>query len=216
VKRTQYTSIGLSFLLTEPESAEEFDKLAGSVGACVSEANSNVGYRSTSPAIRAALCVALAALTGEPRKSKGKVNSKGEAVMVNGEQDTVPDETEKAYVNRLLSGQYLVADRAPLTKDEAQGVMNKLQAEKPELFVLDPSTTERSKKAPKEIELAADQIVAAIESGATSFERVFNNVANSIGCDVEELGEHNRDNLVSALVRDANKQAQDRANKFLA
>jgi hypothetical protein len=217
MRKSENSTMSLKFFVTEPDSAEEFDKLAGSLGACVSDANNNVKYRSTYPGIRAALCEALEVYTGEPRRSKEKKNSKGEIVAVNGVAQSAPSETEKAYYDRLLAGRYDVAsERAPLTEGEAQNILSELAKSQADLFIVSPAATERSKKMPKDITSNADSIMAYVESGTTTIERVFDNIAADLGVDVDQLGDPSYDTLCSALVSVKDKQARDAAAKFVS
>lgn len=215
MRKTEYSTLGLNFFITEPATPDEFDKLAGKVGACVEDANSNVNYRSTFPGVRAALCEELEALTGEPRKTRDKKNAKGEVVTdKDGKPVQTPAETEKAYYNRLLAGNYEVADRAPLEESEAQAVLTKLQQDRPELFVMDPTPAERSKKAPKEIESAADSLLARVEAGETTGDKIFSNIAAELGCEPSAFGEFSRDSLVAALVAIKEKEDRERSDRF--
>lgn len=211
---TKNSTLGLDFFLSEPADADEFNQLAGNPNACVSDANNNVKYRSTYPGIRAAFVEKLAEFTGEPRKTKPKKNAAGEAVTKDGEPVLVTAETEKTYYNRLLLGKYEEVDRDPLTKEEAQSLMDELQKESPDTFVLDPTPATRSTKAPKEIEGAADNILARIEAGETDGEKVFTNIAAVLGAEVETLGEFSRENLVAALVAVKTKEDRERADRF--
>lgn len=60
VKQT-VKSCGVNYTIEVPTTAEEFDSLAGRVGACVEEANSNVIYRGTNADFRGEYLAALMA-----------------------------------------------------------------------------------------------------------------------------------------------------------
>lgn len=213
MKSNQNNILGLTCLISEPETAVEFDAVGGP-NSCVAEAVNNINYRSTYPSIRAALCLALIAATGEPRKGEPKTDKSGNPVLKDGEQQFTWSETEKDYLNRLYAGKFEVADRPALTQGEAQDVLNQLMRDQPDLFVCDPSPSSRSKKAPKEIENAADVLMARFEQGQGSIESTFEKLAEALGCEVESLGTPNRDNLVSALLAVRQKEARETADRF--
>jgi len=208
MKSNQNNILGLVCMIDEPETALEFDAVGGP-NSCVREAVNNINYRSTYPGIRAALCVALIAATGEPRKGEAKTDKSGNPVLKDGEQAFDWKETEKDYLNRLYAGKFEVADRPALTQGEAQSVLNQLMSDQPDLFVCDPSPSSRSKKAPKEIENAADVLMARYEQGQGTIEGTFEKLAAVLGCEARD-----RDNLVAALLAVKQKEARETADRF--
>lgn len=98
---TKVNSLGLELAYETPNTAEEFDQLAGVEGSCVSEATSNILYRSTLTTFRNLFCEKLAEETGIDRLTKvtgTKKNSEGE------EEEVVAwDESEAVFVKRVCA-----------------------------------------------------------------------------------------------------------------
>ena len=194
-------TLDLTFPVTVPKTASAFDRMAGRTGACVEEAVRNVIYRGVNHDFRAALCERLEAETGEPRKS----HEEGEGEK----KRTVYDETEKQYKARLIVEGHTDDEQCQLFANEIG-----------KTIVFDPSPSSRSKKAPKEIENAADNLLAAIEgdsTGSTTAETVAGKIASRLGIAAfaDSFGEWSRDSLIAALVALKEKEDRERTNSLL-
>lgn len=198
MKKYQNTTLGLQIVIDVPETAEEFDKLAGRTGACVEEAVRNVIYRSVNPEFRRNLCERLEKETGIERASK-----------TTGEGDdakTVYTQTEKEYYNSFLVDGHIDEETAQMYANEIAATLT-----------FDPSPTTRAKKAPKEIETAARHIMDAIKSGTTDEDTVKSKFVAVLGIESFDasFGDLTEESLVRALVADKEKQDRERTNKFV-
>jgi hypothetical protein len=137
MKTKQYNSAGLSVAFKVPETVEEFDRLAGSEGAALSEATDNVVYRGTLADFRSELCERLATETGVERSTRdtGKVR-KNEAGV--DEPVLVYDETEVDFIKRVCA-----------TKGVEVTVFQPLADEIASKLVFDPKPRERKAATPK-------------------------------------------------------------------
>ena len=81
--------------LDGPDTPEQFDQLAGSVGACLREATLNVVYRGTLTAVRAEVCEKIEERTDLERKTRpsGRKDESGEDIVE-------WDESELEFVKR--------------------------------------------------------------------------------------------------------------------
>jgi tetrahydromethanopterin S-methyltransferase subunit G len=199
----QFKSLGFNFNLAVPETAEEFDQLAGKSGACVDEATRNVVYRQANHDFRKAFCEAVENETGIPRETKTVKNAKGE-------EREVFDEKEQEYINRVQIAKD--ENDEPVTNEEKLQVIAS-QVGKDIKF--DPTPSERKKKAPKEIEENAKGILANIEAGNTKAATVASKFGEALGCDFATVyGEVTEESLVQALLAVKAKEDRDRTNRF--
>lgn len=199
MKQHLNNTLGLSVSVEVPENSEEFDKLAGRPGACVDEANRNVLYRGWNHEFRATLCEELAKETGVERKTK--------TVGEGDNAKEVPAETEKVYYNRLIA-------EGHIDTEKAQEIATRIAPS----IKFDPAPAQRSKKAPKEIEAAATNILAAIEAGQTDEATVKSKIAKAL--EIEDFDavygeELSQETLVAALVADKEKQDRERNARFV-
>lgn len=170
MKQTQYDSLGLKVLVNAPETAEEFDNLAGKIGACVEEAVNNVAYRDTLADFRSTFCEALEAETSIPRTR--------EQALVDGKPKTTEDgkpilvftESEGKYISRIRATKDLLKPDAwqtayqPLANRVVAGVAiaNGTITDSPDnAITLDPKAREKKAKTVPETYLKlADEIIA--------------------------------------------------------
>jgi len=194
----QNKSLDLNFTVMVPESAEEFDRLAGVTGACVGEANRNVIYRSVNHEFRDKLCERMENETGVPRESKTSKKADGTEV-------TEYTENEKAYINRLLAGKHIDEDKMQLIATEVG-----------KTCIFDPSPSTRTTKIPKEIASAAADILFAVSEKKTTPDRVMANFAAVLGVDFQgAYGAFSEDSVAKALIALRDKQARERANSLI-
>lgn len=168
MKNVEVTSMGLKLVIPAPDSADEFDKLAGKNGACLEEGIANVIARSTLAEFRDTLLhgreadkdkgieeiIGLDKQSGVDRKSKVVGKTKGG-------KDILEWESELDYFKRILA-----------TKD---WVVEKIQPFADTVIAacpFDPKASESSakpRKLPaKDRELATTIIDALITKGATT------------------------------------------------
>ena len=189
-------TLGFTANLKVPETAEEFDQLAGKVGACCEDATKNVIYRSWNHKFRAALCLAVEEESNIKRKTK--VTGEGDAAK------EVFDEKEQEYINRVIGEGF--------DEDKIQLIANSVSAE----VKFDPTPSERKKKAPKEIVNNAKAMLAAVAAGDSTAERIATNFSSALGVTFSEAyGEVNEESVIAALLAYKAKQDAENANKFL-
>lgn len=70
MKPVEIKTMGLSLNTNEPQTAEEYDQLAGALGACVASAAANIRYRNQLTRFRSAFCEWLEEETGIERESE--------------------------------------------------------------------------------------------------------------------------------------------------
>lgn len=198
MKAYQNTTLGLRFEVMVPETAEEFDNMAGLKGQCAAEAIRNVIYRTVNHEFRKAFCERLEKETGVPRKIKEV--KRGDKVVEE------YDETEQTYYNRLLAAKDIDEERAQLIANEIGKTL-----------VFDPSPTTRSAKVPKELQDACNGILAAVEAKTTTAATVMAKFAAALGIESFEAsyGAFNEESLIRALIADRDKQHRERLNKFV-
>lgn len=138
-------SLGFDLSFQVPANVSEFDALAKRDGSCLSEAISNVMYRSVLAEFRSTFCEKLEALTENPRKTRisGKTKT--------GEDIEVYDETEADYLKRVA------AEKGVETIS-----FSALALEVAASIVFDPSATERKASGPKKIAKSYMEIVDSI------------------------------------------------------
>lgn len=175
-----------------PSTVEEFDRLAGVVGAALSEGINNVLYRSSLASFRDGFCHGIEAvkdeqgnvttpaipgldtLTGIERKTKvSKPEKKNDAGEVTQQEVLAWDETEGVYVDRVFA--QLVADGKFPSIDAAQASFAEHAQLVLSAIVFDPKPTVKSSAGPKKtpktyvdiaksiIELCGGDVNAAIE-----------------------------------------------------
>lgn len=185
-----------------PETPEEFDSLGGP-GTCLREATNNVVYRKWNHDFRGALCERLVEETGVARATIIKKDDEGKEVEV-----LDPSETEKKYYNSLIAA-------GKLTEEQAQIIANEVA----ESIAFDPTPSKRSKKVPKEITVAATNILAAVDAGQVDEEKVIANFSAALDITPEDFtarfGEFGEEAVIAALIADADKQERERASRFL-
>ena len=116
MKKVNVKVLGVELSFGHYESADEADKHAGRVGACVDEANSNLQYRGASAAARTIICAVVAAATGVKRKETPALDAEGKPrTNAKGEPITKTSETEQVYVDRALAAKGLTL--AQITPD---------------------------------------------------------------------------------------------------
>ena len=195
-------TLGLAIVVQVPSTAEEFDQLAGRVGACLDEGTKNVIYRSVNHDFRKALCERLAEETGIARATVD--SAPAEDGTVSQVQD--PKETEKVYYNSLLADGHIDVEKA-------QVIANEIAAD----LTFDPSPTSRAKKAPKEIDNAVAGILAAVEAEATTAEIVEGKLAAKLGIEdfTASYGEFGAASLTAALLAEKAQADAARVNEYV-
>lgn len=195
VKDYSNTSCGATVNIQVPESAEEFDSLAGREGAAADAAVRHTIYHSWNQAFRTALAEAVASKTGEkPRQVGTKTNDKGEEEPVL--------ETDASFLN-YVTGEGLISgeDYAEL----AQSVADDLP--------FDPSPTPRTGRVSKEMKALAESVVAGVESGATTAEDVVAKLEATPGV---KVGEFTVDNVARAIKAREEYRKRQAASDLLA
>ena len=193
MKTIQNTSCGFTFPVSVPESADEFDRLAGRPGACLDEAISNVTYRGVNHDFRKEMCDALETqLEDFERAFEIKVNEK------TGKETKVHTEKELAFINRALADGHA-------TEEE----LNKIAQQVAATLEFDPSPSKRAKKVDKQIVAMAEGILAAIEAGSTTPDVVKSKIEAKLEIEDFEaqFGEFSQSSLTAALVLDKERAA---------
>lgn len=155
-----FSSLGLDFKLSVPETTEEFDTLAKRAGACLSEAINNIAYRSNLAQFRdlflhgqeADAETGAAAITGVEQETGIKRRTKE---VARGDKTVeVYDESEAKYFGRVCA----TLGKKP---EDFAHIARAVEA----TLVFDPSATERQPKAPskpgKVFMTAAQSIIEA-------------------------------------------------------
>lgn len=192
------TTLDCTFPVKVPSTADEFDQMAGRKGACVEEAIRNIIYRSVNHEFRAKLCAKLEEHTGIPRETK--TTGEGDSAK------TEYTETEKKYKARLiLSG--------AVDQERCQIFANEIAKE----IKFDPSPSKRRGGPTKEIQIAAESILNAIEMGQSSGDIVSAKIAAKLGISdfVASFGEFNEASLIQALVAIDEKEKREKVSGLL-
>jgi hypothetical protein len=148
----QFNCLGFTVAVKVPQTAEEYDQLAGRVGAILDDAISNVVYRGVLTGVRADFCEELEKATGIARKQSPTGKKKKDAAGV--EVDIMAyDESEAKYAARVQA-ELKLTDEAFVAAYQA--LMDKVVADEANSF--DPSETKREAKAKK---LPESYLVAA-------------------------------------------------------
>lgn len=210
MKQDRYDSLGLDVQVQLPETVEEFDSLAGKVGACLQEACDNVVYRGVLAQFRSAFVNEVEKQPGAPtqlrqQKKDQKGNLQFETVKVDGVDTQVPlmevTETEGKYINRVkaemnLTDEDYVARFQPIANSVASGIK------------FDPKASERKPKTPPKTYLeAADSIIA---KGGT-FERASEKLSTKLGYPVPAT----RDGIAFAIQEDQRRQRETMAAELV-
>lgn len=176
-----------------PESADEFDKLAGKAGAALMEAVNNVIWRKWNPEFRSKL---IERLTPEFGALQNKLDKSGNPVQIGTDEESgeaiYAKETEKDYVDRIQAeGKVSKADLQVI----AQEVADKIP--------FDPSTSE-STPAKKFVD-AAENVLARVKAGEKSISDI---VAKLKGRNAGMILSDNPDvNELAAALRDDEARA---------
>lgn len=192
------TTLDCTFPVKVPSTADEFDQMAGRKGACVEEAIRNIIYRSVNHEFRAKLCAKLEEYTGIPRETK--TTGEGDSAK------TEYTETEKKYKARLiLSG--------AVDQEKCQIFANEIAKE----IKFDPSPSKRRGGPTKEIQVAAESILNAIEMGQSSGDIVSAKIAAKLGIEdfVASFGEFNEASLIQALIAIDEKEKREKVSGLL-
>lgn len=136
-------SCGVSYNISVPETAEEFDSLAKRPGACVEEAVSNVIYRGTNADFRGAYLDKLVEHTGIQRPTKEHPEGVKDA----------EGNVKQVFVNSEGKDIDLIVAQAKLSDEQCQSIASTISV------TFDPSERERKVKEPnagkQDLELAA-------------------------------------------------------------
>ena len=199
--RKQIT-FGRTIILKEAESIEEFDTLAGRVGAALDAANDEVTYRGTLNECRRKIVEELEKVTGVKRTVIGKGPAKKDG--------TQPDVLEKdtVYVKRIENGILPSADIDALFQRVADTV------------AFDPASSSASGTVAKRFYSIADGVIAAVDAGQATWDTFRTNfTAANPGFEFDEVdGVPTRDSLAAAFKYDEArliKEAQSKAAGFL-
>lgn len=174
--------VGVSYNISVPETAEEYDQLAGKVGACVSSANRNVIYRQTNPQFRPKFCELVEEDTGIERKTKvtGTKTVKDDDGNETTEEIIGYAETEKVYLDRVYAEENLVDEEQIMAR--FGDLVSQAEAE----VVFDPSEHEAAPKVkkPKKIHrTTAEQILE--QAGEEALAMVASKLAEELDIEVE-------------------------------
>lgn len=198
MKQELFRTLGLNIMISVPESVEEFNKLAGNPDQCLNDAIKNVAYRQAYPEFRKGLCEAVEKETGLARKTK--TVGEGESAK------EVISEKEAVYIARALS------EVEGFTEEKLQAVANDVAKS----ITLDPTPTERKKKAPKEIVNNAKGVLLAIENGQTTAANFVAAISEDLGVDfIKTYGEVTEESIVNALLAIKAKEERDRQSKYV-
>lgn len=189
-------TLGFAVTVSVPETAEEYDGLAGRVGACVDDANNNVLYRSWNHKFRKALCEAVEEETGEER---------GNTVNEETGKKTFTEQ-EKVYVSRVIS-------EGLIEQEEVDSIAQRVAPG----IEFDPKPTSRKKKVPEEISKAVTTVLAALEEGTTTEAKVASNLAAQLGIEdfSASYGDVNEESLTRALIAREEKRQREVANDLI-
>lgn len=183
MKQDTVKCVGVSYNLQVPETAEEYDSMAGKVGACVESANKNVIYRQCNAQFRAKFCELVEDETGIERATKvtGTKTTKDDDGNETTEEIIGYAETEKVYLDRVYAEEGLA--------DEAQIVsrFGDLIEQAQDATTFDPKEREaaapRSKK-PKKIHRDTAEAIAE-QAGEEGLEHVAGKLAEELDLEVE-------------------------------
>jgi len=180
MQNTHQNTLGLTLAISVPSSADEYDQLAGRVGACVEDAVSESTYRNYLPSWKRVFFSRLAEQTGIERvvekDEDGKVTS---------------TEKETTYFKRVQA-------ETGKTADDYAALAQECADETP--FDLTPKS--RSTKIAKSFLEAADNILRAIENGQSTAETVANNLQGTnpgLVVVIDEDGVLDRDSLARGI-----------------
>lgn len=192
------TTLDCTFPVKVPSTADEFDQMAGRKGACVEEAIRNIIYRSVNHEFRAKLCAKLEEHTGIPRETK--TVGEGDSAR------TEYTETEKKYKARLILNGHV-------DQEKCQIFANEIAKE----IKFDPSPTKRRGGPTKEIQVAAESILNAIEMGQSTPDIVSAKIAAKLGLSdfVASFGVFNEGSLIQALVAIDEKEKREKVSGLL-
>ena len=153
---TDHNALGFSNLVVNgvPESAEEFDTIAGKSGACVEEAISNVLYRGWNAEFRKGVQKAIKDTTGFERLvvKQGPPKKDGTTSPIY--------ESEADYVKRYLAQEVGLGK----TKDAVMADLNGIAIGVAKSLKFDPKPSTRSTGPGKEWEAAAQSTLSSINN----------------------------------------------------
>lgn len=183
MKSEKNKCVGVAYSVNVPETAEEYDKLAGKQGACVESANKNVVYRSTNAQFRNLFAAAVEEDTGIERETdtigtKTVTDEDGNET----EEDIIGyTETEKVYLDRVY------AELGLETEEEKLARFGDIIAAIEPKLTFDPSerapASGKPRKARKEFRDAAAMI--AEKAGPEGLERAAAKLGEELGFEVE-------------------------------
>lgn len=179
MKEIQVKSLGLIYPVKVPETVEEFDELAGRVGACLESAVSNEIYRGTNAEFRSAFIDALPEATGIQRNAIATGETE-EVEDEDGNKTTVEVtklEDEGKYFDRVCAE--LGIDKSDNEAKQArfQPIIDKLYAEGSWSF--DPSPAKRKSGTRKPAKLtkgALETAAYAISLGEEALQKIVSNL----------------------------------------
>lgn len=182
MKQVQVKSVGVTYTVEVPESAEEYDQLAKKQGACVEAANANVIYRSLNAQFRSQLADAIEEETGHERATKVTGTREVEDEDGNKTTEDIVEyaETEKKFLDRVYAEEGLETEEQRMARFGE--LIKNIQAS----LVFDPSERERSagpaKKARKLYREAAEAIEEA--AGESGLETAAGKLSDLLGYEV--------------------------------
>ena len=148
MKSYKNSTLGHDLNISVTETAEEFDILAGKVGACVEEAISNVIYRGWNATFRENFVDALEKQTGIARRLDDKAMAKATPRKSDGKIADIYESAGSYYA-------FVQAQTSTTPKDH-QSLAEKVAAS----IAFDPKPSARTSKPGKELVAAADAIIA--------------------------------------------------------
>lgn len=213
MKNSPVNTLGFKDLSYDvPSTAEEFDQLAGRVGACVDEANANIKYRGTLTDFRASFLHGLHVGEGDKAiniagvEETTGIERKREPVLdKDGKQKTKGEdkeplfkfiETEEDYFDRVLATiaqQNTESGSGPTTVDAVRATFKDTAQEilSSPALAFDPKRQERLPAGPKKVPQYALRIAEKIVKGGgaeASASKLTSLLGYEVKPDVESLG----------------------------
>lgn len=163
MKEVQVKSLGLVYPVKVPETVEEFDTLAGKVGACLESAIANEIYRGTNAEFRSAFIDALPEATGIQRNAIATGETE-EIEDEDGNKSTVEVtklEDEGKYFDRVCAELGIDKSDSAAKQARFQDIIDKLYADEKTSWSFDPSPAKRKSGARKPAKLTKSALETA-------------------------------------------------------
>lgn len=142
-------SLGFPLKFKGPATVEEYDRIAGKVGACLEDAVDNTIYRSTLPEFQDEFAKKVAALTGQARKVNTDATAAAKARSKNPDKVKDIQETVKSFVQRTT---------ASMSETDKKALAAMAQ-EVADTIVVDPSPSKRAAGLSKDLRSKAESLL---------------------------------------------------------